>query len=219
MVALMKIDLLKPFDQIPYFTLTGIKQILDFEQTDDQYARELVHRWKKAGHIITLKKGVYTTRHFFEAHCNDQEFSAAVSAILMPQSYISLEYILQQSGVLTEVTYPITAVTLKNTRTIKNIVGTFDYHHIKPTLYIGFSPQIYFNIIIHRATMAKALFDFFYFRPLPRAFRTKRLDLSEDLRLNLEVFSHESWNEFHEFVRTSESEKMGFIMENLQRRV
>jgi hypothetical protein len=48
------------------------------------------------------------TRHFYEQHRADYLFSAAVSAILIPQSYLSLEFILQQHNLLTEITYPIT---------------------------------------------------------------------------------------------------------------
>jgi len=36
-----------------------------------------------------------------------------------PQSYLSLEYILQRNAILTEMTYPVTAVTLKQTRVSK----------------------------------------------------------------------------------------------------
>jgi hypothetical protein len=43
------------------------------------------------------------TRHFYEQHRADYLFSAAVSAILIPQSYLSLEFILQQHNLLTEI--------------------------------------------------------------------------------------------------------------------
>jgi hypothetical protein len=43
------------------------------------------------------------TRHFYEQHRADYLFSATVSAILIPQSYLSLEFILQQHNLLTEI--------------------------------------------------------------------------------------------------------------------
>jgi len=215
----MKLDLLKPFERLPYFTIAGFKHLLEDGETLDQRARELLSRWKQAGYILSLKRGVYMTRRFYELHRTDPEFAPAVSAILVPQSYLSLEYVLQQAGILTEATYPVTAATTKNTRTIENSLGTFVYRHIKPSLYTGFSQQEYYGVILHRASLAKALFDFLYLRPLPRGLRTNKLDLAEDLRLNLDESSPEGRNEFKMYVEISESEKMNFILDNLRRTV
>ncbi len=119
----------------------------------------------KAGQIIQLKKGVYMTRRFFEQHRADADFAPMVSAILIPQSYLSLEYILQRNAILTEMTYSITAVTLKQTRVFENKLGTFSYRNIKADLYQGFIFSEYLGIPIAQATSAKALFDFLYLRP------------------------------------------------------
>jgi hypothetical protein len=157
------------------------------------------------------------TRRFFNRHQSDSSFAPAVSAILIPQSYVSLEYILQRSGVLTEVTYPITCITPKNTRKIENTVGSFVYRHIKIPLYNGFSQENYFGVIYNQASPSKALFDYLYFRPLQQRARTRRVDLAGDLRLNIEEFSPEMRNEFKELVIDSGSRKMEFVLENLQR--
>ncbi len=93
----------------------------------------------KAGQIIQLKKGVYMTRRFFELHRADADFSPMVSAILIPQSYLSLEYVLQRNAILTDITYPISAITLKQTRVFENQLGTFTYRNIKEDLYQGFT--------------------------------------------------------------------------------
>lgn len=213
----MKLDLLKPFEQLPYFTIAGFKQILNGDERVDQRARELLSRWKRAGHILSLKRGVYMTRRFYELHRSDAEFAPAVSAVLVPQSYLSLEYVLQQAGILTEATYPVTAVTAKNTRTIENSLGTFIYRHIKASLYTGFSQGEYYGVIYFRASVAKALFDYLYLRPLPRSLRSRDLTLAEDLRLNLEDFSRQDRNQFASYMDSSDSEKMNFILENLRR--
>ncbi len=126
----MKHTILAPFENLPYFTISGFRQIAGDEVTDDAHARVALYRWVKAGHLIPLKRGVYMHRGFHERHRHEAAFSPVVSAILLPQSYLSLEYVLQQHGILTEITYPITAITLKNTRTITNRLGTFVYRHI-----------------------------------------------------------------------------------------
>lgn len=215
----MKHDVLESFDQIPYFTITSYKQISGVDEAKSQLVRETLSRWVKAGHIIRLKKGIYMTRRFYDRHQSDASFAPAVSAILLPQSYVSLEYILQRSGVLTDVTYPITCITPKNTRKMENTIGSFVYHHIKLPLYNGFSQESYFGVIYNQASPSKALFDYLYFRPLPQGARTKRVDLAGDLRLNVEDFSLEQRGEFTIFVIDSGSRKMQFVLENFQRTI
>src|SRR4030042_1334865 len=121
---------LSSLERLPYFTIVAIRQIAGDAIVDDAHARTVLYRWVKAGYLIALKKGVYMHRRFYEQHRQDAAFAPAVSTILLPQSYLSLEYVLQQHGVLTEITYPVTAITIKNTRTIVNSLGTFVYRDI-----------------------------------------------------------------------------------------
>lgn len=213
----MKTDLLRPFENIPYFTLEGFKQSAGMDASHQ--VRVLLHRWGQAGHILSLKKGLYMTRRFYEGHRRDYLFTAAISAILLPQSYLSLEFILQQHNLLTEVTYPITAITKKNTRTIINAVGTFWYRHIRPGLYQGFSISDYFGIQIAQASLAKALFDYLYLRPLPANQRSPKIDLAEELRLNLDEFSQADRSEFSLLVEESGVGKMMDILDNFRSNV
>jgi predicted transcriptional regulator of viral defense system len=213
----MKTDLLYPFDNIPYFTLEGFKQAAEMESPHQ--VRTLLHRWGQAGHILQLKKGTYMTRTFYEQHRADYLFSAAVSAILMPQSYLSLEFILQQHNLLTEVTYPITCITTKNTRRIVNPIGTFWYRNIRDNLYRGFAITEYFGIRIAQASVAKALFDYLYLRPLPASYRNIKINLAEELRLNLDELSPTDREEFPLFVEASKSLKMMDILNNFRSNV
>ena len=215
----MKIERLKPLENIPYFTIMGFKQVLAADESDTQLVREMLSRWVKAGHVIRLKKGVYMTRRFYETHQNHASFMPAVSTILLSQSYVSLEYVLQRASVLTEVTYPITAVTPKNTRSLKNALGTFDYRHVRSTLYTGFSQETFYGAVFNQASLAKGLFDYLYLRPLKRGLRTHKLNLADELRLNLDAFSSHEMDEFEHYIELSKSPKMMFIHENLRRTV
>jgi predicted transcriptional regulator of viral defense system len=215
----MKNNVLERFDQIPYFTITGFKQVIEADESQSRLVREMLSRWVKRGHMIRLKNGVYMTRLFYERHQGDASFAPAMSAILVPQSYLSLEYVLQRAGVLTEVTYPITAVTLKNTRKIKNVLGIFEYRHIKSILYTGFENEKYYGVVYNQAKLSKAFFDYFYFHPLSRIMRGKQINLAEELRLNVEEFSPEVRDEFGYYVEKSGSRKMEFVLDNLRRTV
>jgi predicted transcriptional regulator of viral defense system len=211
----MKRDLLRAFQGAPYFTIAGFRQIAG--EDDPHTVRVLLHRWAQAGHILALKKGVYMTRRFADRHGSDPSFPAVVSAILLPQSYLSLEFILQRHGILTEVTHPVTAITTRNTRRIENTLGTFWYRHIQPKLYHGFTIEEQLGVRVARASPAKALFDYLYFRPIPAAFRASGSDLAGELRLNLEDFSATDREEFRAFVRESGIPKMEQIQDNLGR--
>ncbi len=210
---------LSALNYLPYFTIESVKQLWDRSPAKVDTIRIALHRWVKSGRVIRLKKGVYMTRAFFELHRNDPEFSAAVAAILLPQSYVSLEFVLQRHAILTEITYPVTAITPKNSRVILNSIGTFEYRHIKPELYHGYSISEYFGIRFAQASPAKALFDYLYLRPLSYEIRNPGYNLAEDLRLNLTEFSPSEKEEFSAYVSKSRRVKMMLILANLRNTV
>jgi len=215
----MKSENLSSLESFPYFTIEAVKQLLGDESVAAGTIQTALYRWMKAGQIIQLKKGVYMTRRFFEQHRADADFAPMVSTILIPQSYLSLEYILQRNALLTEITYPVTAVTLKQTRVFENKLGTFTYRNIKADVYQGFIFSEYMGIPTAQATVAKALFDFLYLRPWKGSQRLAGYDLVEDLRLNLEDFSENDQVEFSTFVEISKSKKMDQILKNLRKTV
>jgi hypothetical protein len=215
----MRNNILAPFETLPYFTIEGFRQAAGDEVADSTHARTALYRWAKAGHVIQLKKGMYMHRRFYEMHRQDEVFSALVSAILLPQSYLSLEYVLQQHRILTEITYPITAITYKNTRTITNSLGTFDYRHIQGNLYLGFQIDVVYGVPYAQATTAKALFDYLYLRPLHIDMGQRGYDLAEELRLNLDEFTPAEREEFTRYVTNCGIVKMQLILENLERHI
>ena len=212
----MKADDLSILEHLPYFTIEAVRQLAEKTGTSSGTIRTALYRWMKSGHVIQLKKGVYTTRRFYETHRSDENFSMAVSAILIPQSYVSLEFILQKHSVLTDITYPISAITIKNTRVIENSLSTFTYHHIKDELYRGYRITEYYGVLFAQASVAKALFDYLYLRPQTGNLKSSS-NLAEELRLNLENFSIADQDEFATYVESSKILKMGYILKNLWR--
>lgn len=212
----MKSSVLSSLNSLPYFTTTAVKQLLTQEGIAPASLATALYRWMKMGQLYQLKKGVYMTRNFFELHRSDENFAPAISAILVPASYISLDYVLQRHGILTDTTYPVTAITLNHPRVITNNLGTFDYHHIKPELYQGYTISTYYGIPCSRATLAKALFDYLYLHPFRGIIAS---DLAESLRLNLEEIPFGDRREFENHVGLSKSRKMDRLMKVLRRSV
>jgi predicted transcriptional regulator of viral defense system len=212
----MKTDILSTLDSLPYFTTEAVKQLLGDETLAAGTIRTALYRWMKTGKVIQLKKGVYMTRRFHELHRGDEDFMPAISSILIPQSYVTLEYILQRYGILTEITYPVSSATLKQTRLIENKLGTFHYRNIKKSLYYGFNIGDYLGIPISQATVSKALFDYLYFRPLKIDVSLSTYNLVEELRLNMESVNDNDIIEFSMYVDKSNSKKMDRILKNLR---
>jgi len=210
----MKLYLLHSFENIPYFNIEGLRQAAGMD--NPHQARVLLHHWAEAGHVVPIKKGVYMTRRFADLHSREAGFQGVISAILLPQSYLSLEFVLQRLSILTDITYPVTAVTTRNTRRIENPLGTFWYRSIRPHLYHGFTISEHFGVRHAQASPAKALFDYLYFRPIPAAFHSSPLSLAEEFRLNLEGLSAADQEEFSRFVEASRNRKMQHILENLR---
>lgn len=191
---------------------------MEIAESDSQRVREMLSRWVEAGHIIRIKRGVYMTQRFYNRHESHSGFHPAVSAIITPQSYLSLEFILQRASILSHVAYPVTAITPKNSRRIDNVLGTFLYRHMKNSLYTGFTSNTFFGVIFSQASVAKALFDYLYFRPLPRSLQSHKINYAEELRLNLEALERNDREEFANFIKLSDSPKMRFYLENVRRK-
>lgn len=207
-------NVLKSFEKLPYFTIESYRQLSGKKGINT--TRVELYRLVKSGEIFRLKKGIYMPRDFYLRHHDDPEFSPAVSGILEPQSYTSSIYELQINAVLTEVTYPITAITLKYPRNIINSLGVFSYQHIRSDLYMGFDQYEYFGVVYHRSTLAKALFDHLYLRPVPGSSVRDSQNLAEEMRLNLGVFDDAARNEFEGYVNQSNSKKMKKILKNIE---
>jgi predicted transcriptional regulator of viral defense system len=198
---------------LPYFSVQSLASLLE---TSSQVARTTLSRWENQDKVVRLKRGVYVSRQFVLKNQHRSDFYNLIANIIQPFSYLSLEYILQLTGILTTGTYPVTAVTTKNTNTISNALGTFRYQHIKQELYTGYQTSKIQNIRCYRANKAKALFDFLYLKPLPRSKQVKSYDLAEDLRLNLNNFTDSEVNQFAHYVELAQSAKMNFIINNLR---
>lgn len=210
-------DILPALNKLPFFTIEGFKQLVEEQAVEVEYAPVTLYRWMKAGKIIQIKKGVYLTRWFYETYRGEADFAPTISAIIRPQSYVSLAYVLQRHGILTEVTYSVTAVSMKSPRTIENSLGTFSYRYIKPGLYTGYQVHDFHSIPFASASLAKALFDYLYFYPLSQTIKRQDYDLVEDLRLNLDDFTQEEQEEFAGYVSLSRMAKMERILEVLRR--
>ncbi|MFH0947679.1 MAG: hypothetical protein V1833_01595 [Elusimicrobiota bacterium] len=93
-------------------------------------ASALLHRYKKRGFILQLKRGFYV---FPDSLPPD----VYVANKLYSPSYISLEFALSYHGVIPETVYEITSVTTKATRRFETLGKVFSYRKIKKNCLYG----------------------------------------------------------------------------------
>ena len=200
-------------ESLPYFNLMAVRQLFGYNETT---ARQTLTRWSRSGRIIRLKKDLYISRDFYLTHKADPDFPGFISAVIQPFSYLSLDYVLQTYGILTETTYPITGVTTKNTQAVINQFGTFSYSHIRSDLFGGYEGKTVFGVTVKQASLGKTLFDYFYFRSTPAGLGMKDYSVAEDWRLNLEEFTAKDIKEWEYWVKKSRLNKMKAIAKNFK---
>ena len=193
--------------KLPCFVLPDLVGI----ENDKNYLRVLFYRYKKIGKLITLKKGLYTTKEYVDniAKSNRLSFySEFVGMILQEPSYLSLDYVLYDYNILTEVPENFTLISKKKTAHFSNQFGNFFYHTLKPSLFYGFKTVKKGDFTIYKATKAKALFDFLYLRK----YSVPNKEAATELRLNLNTFNRTDKKELDSYVKNEGSERMVTIM-------
>ncbi len=191
---------------LPYFgvenlSLPGIKKY---------YLNILLSRLKEKGEIISLKRGVYVSRAYLEKIKRERrmnQYLEFLSGTLYSPSYLSLEYVLSENNILSENIFSFTSISTKKTNRIRSKLGVFSYHSIRRDLFTGFKTLRKGDFYIHKATPAKAMFDFLYLRKNLIVNR----EFLESLRLNWDYFTSEDVHELEEYVNKEGGGKMAEI--------
>lgn len=199
--------LLESASKLPYFEVTDFLAI-----NSDNYVKILISRYAKRGELVRLKKGIYVSKSYIDS-VNRDVYGEFVANILYEPSYLSLEYVLSEYGIMTESVKNFTSVSLLRTNSFSNVLGHYFYHKVRNDLFLGFDIIKEGDLRILKATKAKALFDYLYLR---KNILNKDDSLAE-LRLNLENVLPRDWKEFGRYVDIEGSEKMKSIYDYLKK--
>ena len=205
-------SVLNAIEELPYFNIRNLK-IVDIGK---EYLRIVISRLKKRGKIIALKRGVYVSTRYLNQITNRGAtglYNEFVANTIYQPSYLSCEYILEKYGIMSEAVMVITSVSTKKTNKFDNELGTFKYYSIKKELFTGFEIKQTENFSIAEASLAKALFDFLYFR---KKFLNSLGEIKA-LRLNLENLKRKDWRELGRYIKFEDSKKMREIYNHLTR--
>jgi len=179
------------------------------------YLNIILSRQVKQGTMVRLRKNMYVTKSYLDNAERRGIFSDYVEFAannLHSPSYLSLDYVLHEHNMLTEIPRNMTSVGLRKTENFSNDLGNFIYHKIKEELFVGFKVVKKGSFSILKATKAKALFDFLYFR---KRLLTDKLAI-EELRLNLDEFTTDDFKELKGYVEIERSTRMKEIIDWLK---
>ncbi len=192
---------------LPRFDFDDLSSI----EKDKNYLKILFSRYEKAGKVLRLKKGVYVTKEYLdnlEKRGGSSLYSEFVANIIYQPSYLSLDYILYKSNILTDVPINFTSITKNKPAIFRNKIGAFLYHKIKDDLFCGFEIVKEGDFTILKATRAKALFDYLYLRK--NIIVNK--ELFNELRLNLENLTKKDREEIEKYAKIDGSKKIKEIL-------
>ena len=149
------------------FTPLDVMRLMDKSEIA---VRFFLHRYKKRGVLVCLKKGLYA----LEAKIPG-EFEIA-NRVYAP-SYISFEYAMSFYKIIPQTVYTVSSATTKPTREYTVLDVVYRYNKIKKELFFGYRPLSRDNTLILIATPEKALVDYLYFVSLKKKEINERMNI------------------------------------------
>lgn len=187
----------------PLFNRRTLQRVLNI---GDEALNANIKRWLKKGELVQLKRGSYVIKDYYLMIPNKQNYVEWIANKLKEPSYISMEYVLQKYNLLSEAVYSITSVTIKKTGSYLNKFGQFSYYNINEDQFTGYKTLQSGEYDIKEASLAKALFDYLYYKI--GKLKKITIDLWDDLRINIDVVKKEDKVEFIKYCETEGSKKM-----------
>ncbi len=203
--------------QMPYFTKQNLALALNKEGENLNY---WIKKLIKERRLVVLKKGFFISSYFLDLTSQNPSEKEAyfeyLANILYFPSYVSLEYVLSNNGIIPESVFAMTSITHKTTRTYKTQVGAFIFRNIKESLFNNYQTKDFDGKKVNIASVAKALFDFLYLKNMGSPTETEKYLLNQG-RINWEAMSNRDKIEFIKLVKTSGSKKMEIIVSLLKK--
>lgn len=140
------------------FTPSEFQAIFNLNLVQTKY---FLRRFVAQDLLVCLKRGLYMLKR---ANISEQE----IANRLYSPSYLSLEYVMHQKGILAEAPYEITSITTKPTRKFDIKGKIFSYVTAKRSQYGGYVIEKINGRPILTATAQKAKEDYEYLRSLGR---------------------------------------------------
>jgi len=210
MISISGIKYQKELETMPFLSKKALAVLIRKEGKNlDAKLAQLT----KIGYLETLKKGTYVSSPFVD-RVDKKAYLEYLANVLRSPSYISLEYVLAEKGLIPESVFALTSITTKTPRVYPSNLGVFSYRNIKKSLFSGFEQKYWEDKVVYIATTAKALFDYFYLKKVTNL----KVDIDQT-RINWNNFNKSNLMEFKKYVDLSKSVKMARVYECIKTHV
>lgn len=153
------LDLVRLTRNTPIFTAG----LLITGNVDPRDVRRQLSRWKKAGKVVQLRRGVYALA---EEYRQGSTHPFVVANQLVKASYVSLQSALAFYGMIPEHVPVTTSVTTQRPWSWDTPAGAFTYRHLKPGFFHSYRPtEVAPGTVAMVATREKALLDLVHLTP------------------------------------------------------
>jgi len=148
------------FGNIVYFD--EIKDLFKKEYSYNELKKQ-ISLLSKRGWLVRIKRGVFVVASL-ESHNFANVSPLVVSQILVPNSYVSFEFALNNYGLFDQLPNKVISITpLKPKKfTFQDI--DYQFSKIKPELYHGYQQILINNRKVKIAELEKIILDYLYFR-------------------------------------------------------
>jgi hypothetical protein len=125
--------------------------------------RRQLSRWVRSGHLVQLRRGLYTLA---PPHRKTEPHPFLVANHMVRGSYVSLQSALAYHGLIPEHVPVTTSITTGRPQQRENSLGSFEYHHCPPERLTGYRMErLAEGQEAFVATAAKALADLIHLVP------------------------------------------------------
>ena len=168
-------------------------------KVDSFVIRKQLTRWKTAGKIYQLRRGLYCLAPPYQKVI---PHPFLVANRLQPGSYISVQSALAYHGMIPEGVYVTTSVTTGRPQSYNTFLGVFDFRHIRVDWFRGYEQvELSGDQTAFIATAEKALLDLVYLQPKGEAIEFLR-------SLRLQAMDQLNMDQLHQFVVASKKPKL-----------
>lgn len=209
----MELDLKSINLSAPYYTRQNLQLILgDNRRTLDYRIQALIKR----GNLERVCPGFYLNKLLLQNSTDPKAVLEYVGGVLKYPSYLSLETVMSEAGLLAESVFALTYVSTKKTKIYTSESATFSYRKISQKLFFGYEDAPIFGGRVKKARPSKAVFDWIY---LSRVSTNSALSqLLFESRLNWSVLTKTDKQEFEKWCRISRLPKMAKVQQLLKKR-
>lgn len=202
--------IVKYIDFYNAFRLLGCFDINQVRMVQPDFDRDALTRWMASGYIVQLKNGLYAFKEWTALSGADQ----IVANLMYRPSYISLYSALAFYGMIPEFVARTTSVTTLKTASFGNVMGTFNYRHVKADLFWGY--HLIDSINQRKVLIAlpeKALLDLLYLTP-----SLKNEDDMLNMRLDEDYMANDfDWEQARLFLGRFNSQALSYRFNLLQK--